>query len=241
MSGNGKSLSAITAGCDASTPGGFFSGRRQLLKTGLAATGLSLLAVSPALSLTAQSEEPAAFSPEDHALLNRIEEYLNSLTTLQSRFIQVNPDGFPVEGTISMRRPGEMRVEYDPPSPHLMVANGTFLIVVDQQLQEATHLPLNLTPAYFFLRENIAFNDGLTVLGLDQSAGLIRFQIALDDDLGAGSVVVTLQERPLTLRQWTVIDGQNARTRVTLVDSRFGLALPDELFVYIDTPRRRNR
>lgn len=224
--------------------GGFSSSRRQTLKAGLAgfaSIGVMPLLPSAAIALTGQTEPVIEFGPEDHALLREIEDYLNSLTTLQSRFIQINPDGTPVEGTISMRRPGEMRVEYDPPSPHLMVANGTFLIVVDQQLEEATHLPLNLTPAYFFLRENISFNSGLTVLGLERAAGLIRVQIAQDNDLGAGSVIVTLQERPLTLRQWTVIDGQAARTRVTLVDSRFGLRLANDLFRYIDKPRGRSR
>jgi len=237
-------LSAITAARDTVAIGGISRDRRQALKTGLvglSALALGAMAPRAGLALTGQNEPVIEFGPEDHALLREIEEYLNSLTTLQSRFIQINPDGTPVEGTISMRRPGEMRVEYDPPNPHLMVANGTFLIVIDEQLQEATHLPLNLTPAYFFLRENISFNDGLTVQGLERAAGLIRFQIALDNDLGAGSVIVTLQERPLTLRQWTVIDGQAARTRVTLVESRFGLRLSDDLFTYIDTPRRRSR
>ncbi len=223
---------------------GASAARRLFLKTGLIGlaglAGASALASMPVRAAT----EPAGgivLRPEDHALLRDIEDYLNSLTTLQARFIQINPDGSSVEGTISMRRPGEMRVEYDPPVPNLMVANGTFLIVIDRQLGEATHLPLNLTPAYFFLREKVSFADGLSVLGLERHAGLIRVQVALDEDPGAGSVVVTLQDRPLTLRQWTVIDGQDAQTRVTLVDTRFGLKLDDDLFTYIDQPSSRTR
>jgi len=244
MSGNGKFLSAITAGRVSACLSGSSTTRRHILRaglTGVASLGLMSLLPGMALSLTNQPDTAFELRPEDHALLREIEDYLNSLTTMQSRFIQINPDGMPVEGTISMRRPGEMRVEYDPPNPNLLVANGTFLIVVDKQLEESTHLPLNLTPAYFFLRENVSFTEGLTVLGLEQAAGLVRVQVALDDDLGAGSVLVTLQERPLTLRQWTVIDGQDARTRVTLVDSRFGLPLDDDLFTYIDKPRDRTR
>lgn len=223
---------------------GASAARRLFLKTGLIGlaglAGASAFASMPVRAAT----EPAGgivLRPEDHALLRDIEDYLNSLTTLQARFIQINPDGSSVEGTISMRRPGEMRVEYDPPVPNLMVANGTFLIVIDRQLGEATHLPLNLTPAYFFLREKVSFADGLSVLGLERHAGLIRVQVALDEDPGAGSVVVTLQDRPLTLRQWTVIDGQDAQTRVTLVDTRFGLKLDDDLFTYIDQPSSRTR
>lgn len=225
---------------------GASAARRLFLKTGL--SGLAGLSVSGAAGLLTAAKATTtgtgggiALRPEDHALLREIEDYFNSLTTLQARFIQINPDGSSVEGLISMRRPGEMRVEYDPPVPNLMVANGTFLIVVDRQLGEATHLPLNLTPAYFFLRETVSFTDGLSVLGLERHAGLIRVQVSLDEDPGAGSVVVTLQDRPLTLRQWTVIDGQDARTRVTLVDTRFGLKLDDDLFTYIDQPRSRTR
>lgn len=166
--------------------------------------------------------------------LERVEEYLNGLTTLESRFIQVNHDGSHAEGAIYMRRPGRMRVEYDPPSPHMLIANGHFLIYIDTELKEASHIPLGLTPAYFFLRDEISFSDGLAVVGYEKAAGLVRVTVVQEDAPDAGSVTVTFAANPLQLRQWTVVDAQNLITRVTLVNPRFGLELRDSLFRYVE-------
>ena len=45
-----------------------------------------------------------------------IERYVNSIRTLQARFVQRNPNGSVVQGTLYISRPGRMRFEYDAPS-----------------------------------------------------------------------------------------------------------------------------
>src|SRR5665213_468536 len=64
----------------------------------------------------------AAITPADTADLNRVQDYMNNIHTLQSRFEQVSNDGGVATGTIYLSRPGKMRVEYDPPVPILLVA-----------------------------------------------------------------------------------------------------------------------
>ena len=44
-----------------------------------------------------------------------VEQYFNSIRTLQARFVQSNPNGTVVQGTLYVRRPGRMRFEYDRP------------------------------------------------------------------------------------------------------------------------------
>ena len=65
-------------------------------------------------------------SGSSDAELDRIERYLNSLQTLQSKFVQNNPDGSHAHGTLYLQRPGRMRFEYDPPTPIRLYANGNF-------------------------------------------------------------------------------------------------------------------
>ncbi|MGH6920018.1 MAG: LolA family protein, partial [Geminicoccaceae bacterium] len=55
--------------------------------------------------------------------LARVEAYLNGLDTLRSSFVQINPDGAEVTGELYYARPDKMRLEYDPPSRILIVAN----------------------------------------------------------------------------------------------------------------------
>src|SRR5690606_14235092 len=63
----------------------------------------------------------AALTGTDHADIQRVERYFNDVDTLKARFRQIAEDGGIAQGTIYLRRPGRMRVEYDPPVPVLLV------------------------------------------------------------------------------------------------------------------------
>ena len=152
---------------------------------------------------------------------------------MKARFIQTNPDGSYDEGMMYLDRPGKMRFEYDPPTPLLLLSDGLFFIHVDLELEQTSHIPLNLTSAYFLLREDIGFDQGLLVTGFGSEAGVTRVEIIQEDEPDAGSVVMTFSENPLQLRQWTVTDAQRQRTTVTLIDPEFGLALDSDLFHFI--------
>ena len=78
--------------------------------------------------------------------LGRIENYLNSIHTLKSNFIQTASTGERATGVLFLNRPGRIRVQYDPPSPILLVANGAFIIYVDKNLEQISHIPIAETP-----------------------------------------------------------------------------------------------
>ena len=59
------------------------------------------------------------------AACREVEKYFNSIRTLQARFVQNNPNGWVVQGTLYLRRPGRMRFEYDAPSQLKIVADGS--------------------------------------------------------------------------------------------------------------------
>ena len=72
----------------------------------------------------------AAFAPTeaDKADLARIESYLNAITTIRGKFMQVAADGGISGGKAWLSRPGNMRFEYDPPAPFLLLAIGVFVL-----------------------------------------------------------------------------------------------------------------
>ncbi len=180
-------------------------------------------------------------SAEDQATVELIQGYLNDLTTVSGRFIQSNADGSYVEGDFFMERPGRMRFEYDDPVPFLLVADGSDFIYVDRKLEQVTYLPLSQTPAYFLLREQFSFDDGLTLTGFRHEAGLYRLEVIQEDEPDSGSITLTFTDRPLSLRQWTVLDAQGAATRVTLVQPRFGVPLQRDLFRFVNPWRGKQR
>ena len=203
-----------------------------------------LTAVLVAASLAqARAETPAVDlkNPEVVGTLNQLEDYLTAITTIKSRFIQANPDGSYVEGTMYLNRPGKARFEYDPPVPVLLVATGNFFIHVDKELKQVTHIPLSSTPAYFLLREDITFDDALEITGFARRNGLIRISMVERDNPDSGEVSLTFAESPMELKQWTITDAQHLRTTVTLVDAEKGMALDEDLFHFFNPWDGRDR
>lgn len=168
----------------------------------------------------------------DTAEINRVTEYLDDIRSFSSRFVQANADGGYVEGMIHVERPGKMRVEYDPPSPFLIVADGTFFIFIDKDLEEVSHIPLGLTPAQFVLRDDLGIGTDVEVSEFRRRAGLVEMTVRSSEEPEAGSVTLTLNADPLVLRQWTVVDTQGLATHVTLVDPTFNNPQDPEDFVF---------
>ena len=194
--------------------------RRRVL-AGLA-VGLSGLAVL--------GRAKAALQPADQADLAEIERYLDSIRTMAAEFQQFDQEGRVLTGHIFLARPGRMRVEYDPPTPYLLVASSGALVYYDAEIKQVTTLPLSSTPAAFLLKDHISFTDGVVVKGFERGPGALRVEVANAEDEAAGSVLMVFENRPMALKQWTVTDAQGIKTQVVLTRASFGVALDPNLF-----------
>lgn len=212
--------------------------RRRLL---LAAAAGVALAASPAAWA---APKRAPLSAQDKADIARAEDYLNSVTTLKARFLQVAGNGNQAEGTAYLSRPGRMRLQYDPPNPMLVVADGTFLIVHDKELGEPSYIPLGSTPAGVLVRENVKL-DGkdLVVTRVIRLPGVLNVSLVEKDEPEQGELTLVFSESPFALRQWRVVDAQGTTTTVSLYESQTGLKLDPKLFEFknpnFDKPKLR--
>lgn len=205
--------------------------RRRLL---MAVSGAALAAGVPALPALAAPKR-AALSAQDRADVARAEEYLNAITTLKARFLQVAGNGNQAEGTAYLSRPGKMRLQYDPPSPMLVVADGTFLIVHDKELGEPSYIPLGSTPAGVLVRENVQLiGKDVTVTRVARLPGVLNVSLVEADEPEAGELTLVFSESPFALRQWRVVDAQGTTTTVSLYESQTGLKLDPKLFEFKD-------
>jgi outer membrane lipoprotein-sorting protein len=196
----------------------------------LAALGLCLAAPAPAAAAVA----PAALTAQDRGDLQRVEQYLNTVKTLAARFDQLSQEGQEARGKVYLSRPGQMRFEYDPPSPVLLVATGKTLIYVDNALKQVTYLPNDSTPAWFLLRDHISLSGDVTVTRFERGPGVLRISVVETAHPGSGSLTMTFADKPLQLKQWVVVDQQSKRTTVVLTDEQYNLALDPNLFTFAD-------
>jgi outer membrane lipoprotein-sorting protein len=203
-------------------------GRRRLL--GTLGGGLCAAFFAFAAPLPAAATQQAALSPDEVATLSRVERYLNDIKTLQGRFVQSSSNGAYAEGAVYLDRPGRMRFDYDPPTPILIIANGLSLLYYDEELKEATFLPLWETPLWFLIREEVRFDDNVDVVGIEEARGTLRITLRDPESPDGGEVTLVFADEPLALKKWELTDPQGVQTQVSLVNPVFGVEVDPELF-----------
>ncbi|HVI52801.1 MAG TPA: outer membrane lipoprotein carrier protein LolA [Candidatus Sulfotelmatobacter sp.] len=179
---------------------------------------------------------PAAAGPaEDKADTARAEEYLNTIKTLKARFTQISPAGDSIDGSVYLSRPGKMRLDYDPPSPIQVMANGNFLIYYDKQLKQVSYLDLESSIAGVLVRDQVRL-DGpdLKLLKITHAPDLLNITVTHRKDPSQGQITLVFTEHPFALRQWKVVDAQNQLTTVSLYQPQQGIPLDSELFHFVD-------
>ncbi len=170
-------------------------------------------------------------------VLQRVEAYLNSITTLDSRFVQTNQDHTRLSGSFQLKRPHFLRFAYDDP-PTLLIARGQKLIFRDGETDEVTEGSVDLSPARFLLEPRIRFGSDVLVTGLQRDSGYVAITLESVDEPGMGSLSLIFREEPMTLEQWLVRDAQGITTRITLVNALFGGEIDESLFELDNDPFR---
>jgi outer membrane lipoprotein-sorting protein len=194
------------------------------------------IGTNPAFAATPKA---ATLSAVDRADAQRIEQYLNGIHTLAGHFQQYAPDGSTAGGKVYLSRPGKMRFEYDAPSPILLIADGTFVVYVDNKLKQVTYLPIGSTPAWFLLRDKVSLEDGVTITKFVHEPGVIRVTVVQTKSPDDGSLTMVFSDKPLDLKQWTVVDQQGKTTTVALSEVRYDVPVSPQLFTFVD-PRKGN-
>jgi outer membrane lipoprotein-sorting protein len=203
----------------------------------------SFLGVAPlmALSLAAfpltRAEAQLAATPpttaQDQADIARVEAYLNSIHTMQARFLQVDANGNSIGGNVWMQRPGRMRFEYDPPDRMLLVAGHGLLVYYDPAVRQTSNLFLSSTPLGLLLQDNLKLSGPVTVTGVARATGQIQITMVRTRNPSNGSITLIFATDPLTLRSWIIRDAQGRQTQISLYDMKFGGSFPQSMFTFV--------
>jgi outer membrane lipoprotein-sorting protein len=178
--------------------------------------------------------QAAVLTDADVATLHQVETYLNGLRTLKGHFVQIGPTGATSTGTAWLVRPGRVRFQYDPPSPLLLVANNGLVVFHDARLDQTTNIPEGQTPLGLLMRDNLSFGGDVTVTGFQRDPGLLTITLVKTSAPGDGSLTLLLQDGPMALVGWSVVDNQGRETRIRLTDVTLGGHYDGSLFTYVD-------
>lgn len=198
----------------------------------------NLLLATPLLLLPELANAQALPKADQATIAQAVARAVNAITRLQGRFIQTNPDSTTIGGRFWMQRPGKVRFEYDAPSPLLLIADGTNVILRDTRLRTTDRYPLRQTPLYFLLKANVDLTRDVIVSGVERRGG--NHLVAMRDRRreADGELIVMFDQATNALEEWTIRDRQGRATRVRLVESAPAASINPTLFVD-PSPNRR--
>lgn len=214
----------------------------RILRVLLATASLAVFSAAPPPAQAAGDYRfmtTAEIAPH-RAAIDRVEQYLSKLTTIVADFTQTAPDGSLTNGRFYLERPGKMRWQYNPPTPILIVSNGSELVFYDYELEQVTTIPLDSTVIGFMAREHIRFDDTVGLLSFEQKDGVIRVELAQRKTPEDGTLLLEFSDKPISLRNMVITDATRQVTSVGLNNARYGTPIDSELFIFRDPRKPRN-
>jgi len=171
-----------------------------------------------------------AYSDQEKADLDKISAYLNGIKSLKASFVQVGPEGGMDQGEVMIQKPGQIRFEYKPPSPILIVSTGGRLYVKNSRLNTVDPYDLSDTPLGLLLNENVDLAHNRAVIGVTEQNGAIVVKARTSTNRNDSNITLTFSSPGIELRQWTVRDNQGGNTTVALQNLQPGASIDPALF-----------
>ena len=193
-----------------------------------------VLAVALALPATAIA---APASP-----LSQVSDHLRAVTTMTADFTQTDRAGKAVTGTLTLKRPGRIRFQYQKGVPLLVVGDGKALTMIDYSVKQVSRWPIGNSPLGILLDPSRDLSKAARVLPqADDRTLLIEAKDPQHPEYGTitiGFSRIASAPAGLMLRGWTVLDAQGNRSTVQLANQNFNVSVDDRTFRWVD-PRQQ--
>ncbi|MEO6359403.1 MAG: outer membrane lipoprotein carrier protein LolA [Sphingomicrobium sp.] len=196
-----------------------------------AAAPLAIVAAAiPVHAAPSQSEEDLA----------KVETHLRAVNSMTANFVQTDGRNRSAAGTLQLKRPGKIRFQYGA-GDLLLVADGSRLWFIDYTVGQKSGWALNKTPLGLLLADNPTVKKFAKL----QPSNDPRVVVVRASRQPYGTLILAFMRSPsapggLSLYGWTAIDAQNKRTRVTLSNVRYNVAVPATAFAFAE-PKKKAR
>ena len=160
-----------------------------------------------------------------------IEHYLNSIHTLKAKVIQISSNGEVETGRILIKKPGQMRFEYDSPSNHLVMASGLLLVIIDKKSNgEPQRYLTSQTPIGYLLKKRVELANNSALKAVSVKSDEIHIRLADDKNPQSGELELVFSQEPINLKEWTITNYSGEETRILLENIFINEPLNKNLF-----------
>ncbi len=204
----------------------------SLFRPVLAFTLMATAAITPALTAKPAAETP--LSPD----LAQVQTHLRAVATMTADFAQTDRNGQTLTGTLQLKRPGQVRFQYQEGVPLLVVGDGKALVMVDYKVKQVSRWPVGNTPLGLLLDPQKDIGRYARIVPSEMPDVLLVTD-QKTHHRGYGSITVSFRRVAsapggLMLDGWTVLDVQNNRTTVRLSNQRFNVPIDESAFRWTD-------
>ncbi len=175
----------------------------------------------------------SSFSKNSDQLINEIEYYLNSIDTLQAKFIQLDENGNYKSGILMIDKPGRIRFEYNKPTSILIVSDGQYVIFYDKELEQINRMHINKIPIKFLVDKNFSFKENeIVIKNIQLEGNVITLTIKDNKNLLQGDLTILFERNPLILKQWIIEDSQGYKTKISLDEINTNVIFDEKKFKF---------
>ena len=185
---------------------------------------------------------PAAALAAPSGELAKVEAHLNAVSSMTANFTQTDAKGRSISGQLQLKRPGRIRFEYGAGANMLLVSDGKTLTFLDYEVQQKSAWPIAKSPLSVLLSGNPDLKRIARVVPTnDKRILVVRARDSRRPEFGTlllGFIRSPASPGGLLLQGWTAIDAQNKRTKVTLTNQRYNVAVAENAFTYREPTKR---
>jgi outer membrane lipoprotein-sorting protein len=185
-----------------------------------------------------------AQAQSNQADLAQVQRHLAAVSTMTANFSQTDRAGKVLTGTVTLKRPGKVRFQYEKGVPILIVADGKSLHFIDYSVRQVSRWPIGNSPLGVLLDLNKDISRIATVQPT-ANPNVISVEARDPKRPEFGRITLVFNKSAsgpagLVLQGWVALDAQNNRTTIRLSNQQFGGQVSDGTFRWND-PRRGGR
>lgn len=184
---------------------------------------------------------PLAAQTDD---LDKAVTALRAVSTMKADFTQTDRSGQRLSGTMTLKRPGKIRFQYQKGVPLLIVSDGRALTMVDYEVNQVQRWPIRNSPLGALLDPS---RDVKRYGTLKPTTNSNVVSVEVRDPKRPEYGVITMifvkdgsAPGGMELVSWVALDSQNNRTTVRLSNHQYGAPVADSAFRFRD-PRASGR
>jgi len=170
--------------------------------------------------------------------LDQVSAHLHAVQTMTANFTQTDRNGRVLTGTLTLKRPGHVRFEYQPSAKLLIVGDGSALTMIDYAVNQVSRWPVDDSPLSVLLNRDVDIGRfAKSVPSENPEMLLVQARDPKHPEFGTITIAFTKRAGApagLMLEGWTVLDAQNNRSTVRLSNQQFNTPISDKAFRWND-------